>query len=125
MLALEILSSEAFRLYIYLCLYAERQTGRMFWNPDDVGRLFLCGSEVVGTALAELCRKQVCAPAGDAAVETCDRFWPYEKLDIAESATERASYIEQVRRMLLRPACVRAASALPINGWQPISIAAA
>jgi len=106
-LALETLSAEAFRLYLYLCLYAERQTGQILWNPDDIGHLFHCGSEQLRAAMAELCRQEVCALVGDA-VEIHDRFWPYEKLAMVESKTDQASYIEQVRQILLRPACVRA-----------------
>jgi hypothetical protein len=109
MLSLEILSAEAFRLYVCLCLYAERQTGRIAWNADEVAPLLHSGTEELRKAMAELCRKDVCVPVGGAEVEICDRFWPYEKLAIAQSVTEQASYyIEQVRRILLRPACVRA-----------------
>lgn len=107
-LALETLSAEAFRLYLYLCLYAKRQTGQILWNPDDIAPLFHCGSEQLRTAMAELCRQEVCALVGDAAVEIRDRFWPYEKLAIVESKTDQASYIEQARQILLRPACVGA-----------------
>ena len=108
MLALEILSAEAFRLYVCLCLHAERQMGRIAWNPDQVAPLLHRGTEELRKAMAELCRKEVCTPVGGAEVEILDRFWPYEKLAIAQSVTEQASYIEQVRRILLRPACVRA-----------------
>ena len=38
MQALEILSAEAFRLYLYLCLHAERQTGRAIWDPEAAAR---------------------------------------------------------------------------------------
>jgi len=107
-LALEILSAEAFRLYLYLCLYAERQTGRIVWNADDAARLFHGGSEEVQAAMAELCREQVCTASGAVEVEIRDRFWPYEKPAISESGPDLASYIEQVRQMLLRRACVRA-----------------
>src|SRR5215471_9029889 len=97
-LALETLSAEAFRLYLYLCLYAERQTGQTLWNPDDIAHWFQCGSEQVRTSMAELCRQEVCALVGDAAVEIRDRFWPYERLPMVESTTDQASYLEQVRQ---------------------------
>ena len=107
-LAMEMLSAEAFRLYVYLCLHAERQSGRIGWEADDAARLLHCGSEEVRDAMTELCRQQVCVPAGAAAVEIADRFWPYEKPEVAEFGPDLASYTEQVRQMLLRPACVRA-----------------
>jgi len=106
--ALEILSAEAFRLYLYLCLYAERQTGRGVWNPEAAAHQFHCGSEEARIAMAELCQRQVCVLADAAAVEITDRFWPYEKAVRAEPGPDLASYLEQARHMLLRPACVRA-----------------
>lgn len=105
--ALEMLSAEAFKLYLYLCLHAERHTGRIAWQPGAVVRLFRGGGEVVPAALEELCRQQVCGRADASAVEICDRFWPYEKA-AANSGTDLAGYVEQVRQMLLRPACGRA-----------------
>ena len=107
MLALEILSAGAFRLYLYLCLHAERQTGRIIWNAVDVARLFRCDSEGVEAAMAELCRQEVCAAVGGAAVEIRDRFWPYLKPAITKGGADQERYIEQIHQMLLGPACVR------------------
>jgi len=106
--ALKILSAEAFRLYLYLCLHAERQTGRAIWDPEGVAHRFHCSSEEASAALAELCQRQVCVPSGAAAVEITDRFWPYEKPALAEPGPDLAGYLEQARHLLCRPACVRA-----------------
>ena len=57
--ALEVLSGDAFKLYVYLCLHAERQTGRIADDPDDAARLFpSIGQSQV--AWKELFRQQVC-----------------------------------------------------------------
>jgi hypothetical protein len=58
--------------------------------------------------MAELRQRQVCVPSGAAAVEITDRFWPYEKPILAEPGPDLAGYLEQARRLLHRPACVRA-----------------
>jgi len=108
MQALEILSAEAFRLYLYLCLHAERQTGRAVWDAESAAHLFPCRSEEASGAMAELCQRQVCVPSGDATVEITDRFWPYEKPLLTEPGPGLARYIEQARHILHRPACVRA-----------------
>jgi hypothetical protein len=105
--AMEILSAAAFKLYVYLCLYAERQTGRIDWQPEGAARWFEGGGEQVRSAMQELCRQQVCALSGAGTVEIADRFWPYEKPIQAEAGPDLASYVRQVRQMLLRPACVR------------------
>jgi len=106
--AMEVLSAAAFKLYVYLCLYAERQTGRIDWHPEGAARLFEGGGEQVRSAMQELCRQQVCALSGAGRVEIADRFWPYEKPIQAEAGPDLAGYVRQVRQMLLRPACVRA-----------------
>ena len=107
-LALGVLSAEAFRLYIYFCLHAERRTGRVAWEPAEVVQGLHWDPEQLRAAMAELCRQQVCRAASVAAVEIHDRFWPYEKVGGAESAADLDSYVERARQMLLRPACVRA-----------------
>ena len=110
--ALEVLSDSAFKLYLYVCLNADRQTGRMDWEPVEVARLLHCGSPSLVASLDELCRRQVCVREEQGpdrrAVEICDRFWPYEKTLALERGMDLASYIQQVRQILLRPACVRA-----------------
>jgi len=107
--ALEILSAAAFQLYLYLCLNADRHTGRMWWEPTQVARALRSGPESVMTSLEELGNRQVCSRHGSApvSVEICDRFWPYEKIAVADQV-DPASYLRQVRQMLLAPACVRA-----------------
>jgi hypothetical protein len=106
-LALETVSAEAFRLYLYLCLNADRQTGRMDWEPEQAAQLLRCTGEHLRAVMQELQQRQVCLSCG-VEVEIADRFWPYEKRAIIESGSDLASYIQQLRRMLLRPACVRA-----------------
>jgi hypothetical protein len=107
-LALEILSAEAFKLYFYLCLHAERQTGRIHWDRNDAAHLFDGGDEKARSVMEELCRQQVCTLSGANAVEIVDRFWPYEKPTQVEPGQDLAGYVRQVRQILLRPACVRA-----------------
>ena len=105
--ALEILSGDAFKLYVYLCLNAERHTGRFAGTPVDAARLFQGCEWRMQPGWDELFQHQICVER-DTAIEICDRFWPYEKTAAAPPEPDAASYVEQVRRMLLRPACVRA-----------------
>lgn len=108
--ALEILSDAAFKLYLYLCLYADRHTGRMALDGPEAARVMRGGNETVEDSLEELCRHQVCTrrQQGDRLmVEICDRFWPYERVPEIEATGDSSHYIQQVRQMLLAPACVR------------------
>jgi hypothetical protein len=109
--AMEILSDAAFKLYLYLCLHADRHTGQMVWEPAEAARMLQGGAEKVSPLLDELCRQEVCVQHEDVdrlTVEICDRFWPYEKTPAIERGMNQASYVQQARQMLLRPACVRA-----------------
>jgi len=68
------------------------------------------GNETVEDSLEELCRYQVCTRRQQAdrlIVEICDRFWPYERASEIDVAEDSLHYIQQVRQMLLAPACVR------------------
>jgi len=109
-MSLEILSAAAFQLYAYLCLYAERHTGRILCNPGDVGLILHCGSHKVNAAMSELCEQAVCTAEevlGQWKVEICDRFWPYVKVDQREPEPGLASYVQRVRELMLYPACVQ------------------
>ena len=114
--ALPLLSDAAFRLYIYLCLNVDRHSARMVWEPMELANLLGRDCPSVTDSLWELCRRGVCvhrpAAAGRSAtdrisVEICDRFWPYEKPPVEEFGIDQDNYVQQVRQMLLRPACVR------------------
>ncbi len=110
--ALEILSAEAFQLYLYLCLNAERHSGRIVWEFEAVSSVLRRGDQSVRAAMDELRRQQICTLAQQAdgwTVEICDRFWPYEKTAAGPSGRDQADYVRQVRQMMLRPSCVRAA----------------
>lgn len=118
--ALEILSAEAFRLYLYLCLNAERHTARIVWELPEVAGVMRCGDHAVRAALDELRRQQICTldPEADGwRVEICDRFWPYEKTAAGRSEPAQADYVRQVRLMMLRPRCVRATFSAADERW--------
>jgi len=114
--ALEVLSDAAFKLYVFLCLNADRHSGRMVWAPQEIANQLRRDCQSVGDALAELCRQRICvrreAVAGRSApdriaVEICDRFWPYEKAPVEEFGIDLDHFVQQVRQMMLKPACVR------------------
>jgi hypothetical protein len=103
--ALEVLSGDAFKLYVYLCLNAQRQTGRIAGQSDHAARVFP-GAQQSQVAWEELFRQQICVRR-EAGVEICDPFWPYEKISPSPIEQDPASYIAQVRQMIGRRACVR------------------
>jgi hypothetical protein len=104
--ALALLSDGAFKLYIHLCLEAERHTGRTVIDVAALTRILRKDAESVDASLRELHFHKVCDRRGDR-VEICDRFWPYQKQVGGAMADAEADFIRQVREAFLKPACVR------------------
>ncbi|MBM3797745.1 MAG: hypothetical protein FJW31_27675 [Acidobacteria bacterium] len=91
--AMELLSDPAFKLFVWVCLNAERQTGRLersaCYDP---------------AAFAELVERGVCVRGDDGAIEAADRYWPYEKQQRPGAGPQE--FVEGVRKLLAVPACV-------------------
>jgi len=74
--AMRLLSDGAFKLYLHLCLQAERHTGRVVLNNAAEWTQALGKDPAwIEACLGELYRNHVCEGGGG--VEICDRFWPY------------------------------------------------
>ena len=77
--AMELLSDAACKLYVDVCLRAERRSARIVCQPSAWAITLRCEPHRIADALEELCHRQVCRQAPAAAglvVEICDRFWP-------------------------------------------------
>jgi len=105
--ALALLSDGAFKLYIHLCLEADRHTGRALIEPATLTHNLRKDPSWIEDSLGELQRNQVCERRGNR-VEICDRFWPYQKVGTS-AADPEAHFVRQVREVFLKPACVRSA----------------
>jgi hypothetical protein len=113
--ALVLLSDGAFKLYIHLCLNADRRTGRL---SSEYGRLAEASHKSrrsVVTYLEELRRHGVCSIQAavnqhlGGQIEICDPFWPYEKVRSLTKSDTLAGYIEQTRRLLGARRCIGSA----------------
>ena len=92
--AMELLSDAAFKLFVWVCLHADRQTGRLERS--------VCNEHA---ALAELVERGVCVLGDDGAIEVADRYWPYEKQRRPGAGPQE--FVDGVRKLLAVPACVR------------------
>jgi hypothetical protein len=111
--AMTLVSDGAFKLYVHVCLSANRHTGCMVTSSDELARAVKQSPEKVATSLAELEARGVCAVArnGDAnlALEISDRFWPYQKQpDSSCTRGAETEFVSKVRGLFLAPACVQA-----------------
>jgi hypothetical protein len=113
--ALVLLSDGAFKLYMHLCLNADRRTGRL---SSEYGRLAEASHKSrrsVVTYLEELRRHGVCSIQAavnqhlGGHIEICDAFWPYEKVRLSAKSDTLAGYIERTRRLLGARRCVGSA----------------
>lgn len=92
--AMELLSDRAFKLFVWVCLHADRQTGRLERS--------VCTEQA---AFAELVERGVCVRCDDGEIEVADRYWPYEKQ--RRPGAGPREFVEGVRKLLAVPACVR------------------
>jgi hypothetical protein len=105
--ALTLLSDAAFKLFLWLCLHAERSTGSLCCSSFQIAGAVGKSEAEVRAALEELCGKGVAEWVAQGVIEIRDRFWPYERAGRDDTASDRASYIAEVRRWFLARACVR------------------
>ena len=111
--ALALLSDGAFKLYIHLCLTAERSTGHVQADHVDLAKALGKSRRSVVAYLEDLRRQGVCKtqPArnqhGQGQIEICDAFWPYERPLVPAKPQSLADYTAHIRRLLAGRACVK------------------
>jgi hypothetical protein len=107
--AIGLLSDGAFKLYVYLCLHADRFTACITTEVDQLAAAMGKDREMVEMQLLELQRQGVCYAPIKGSLEVSDRFWPYEKQKADHcGAQEEAQFVRRVRDLFLEPACVEA-----------------
>ena len=105
--ALILLSDRAFKLFLWLCLHAERSRGSLQVSPAELASaLHRTEREIKGT-LDELLQLRVCNAAAAGVIEIADRFWPYQRAPNPGTTEDLALYIAQVKRAFLERRCVQ------------------
>lgn len=102
--AMLTLSDAAFKLFAWLCLNADRHTGRVRMPAPEIARALRRTDIWMQAALNELEQRGMCRGLAAELLEVTDGYWPYEK---QPSGSESQQYIARVRKMLSAPACVR------------------
>lgn len=118
--ALELLSDGAFKIFVYVCLHADRRSAQLRFRLAELAQATGHSTRSLTSYLEEI-RKSEMALVYRAAnqhelgrIEIRDSFWPYHK-QVAESAEdpEQRFYVSRVRGLFLEPACVRAVFSSP------------
>ena len=110
--ALTLLSDGAFKLFVYLCLHAERGSGRLRFRLADLARRLGKSPRSITSYLSELQRQDICAVQAAVnqhhagVIEIRDGFWPYHKQAAEKALDAQTGYADRVRTLLLSRACV-------------------
>jgi hypothetical protein len=112
--AMALLSDGAFKVYMHVCLTADRSTGRMKIAHGDLAATLKKSRRSIVSYLEELRKQQICnieaARNQHAAgyIEVCDPFWPYVKCRVDQTGGESlTSYVEAIRQLLAARRCVK------------------
>jgi len=110
--AIEVLSDAAFKLYIYICLHAERNTGCLDLVETNMTRALGKSPQLIQGYMEEMERQGVCRRwhAGKDQdfdqIEVCDDFWPYEKDSRRARSNDETQYLERIRQLLTGHRCM-------------------
>src|SRR6266536_677195 len=108
-----LLSDGAFRLYMFLCLRADRSSGRLEIDQTSVAKSLAKSRRSVIVYFEELKQRGVCEVKFAAnqhtrgVVQICDAFWPYVIPVPEENAKSADHYIKRSRTLLETRRCVR------------------
>jgi len=111
--AMAKLSDGAFRLFVYLCLNARRDTGVLESNLTQLAKNVKRGQHTVRMYLREMETAGICqfsfsySRFGRGVVEITEAYWPYQK-NPQECPTDAATqFVAEIRKMLQVRACVK------------------
>jgi hypothetical protein len=104
-LAATVLSDGAFKLFVWLCLHAERNTGRLRLEVRDIACSLQKTERDIERGIHELLNTGVCRFV-HGSVEVQERFWPYRRDLTAVKISDPGDYVAAVRRVFLKHGCV-------------------
>jgi hypothetical protein len=111
--AMQLLSDGAFKLYVFLCLRADRCSGRLEIDQSSVAKSLAKSRRSVIGYFEELRQRGVCEAKfasnqhSRGVVQICDAFWPYVMPARAENTESANNYVERIRALLGTRSCVR------------------
>jgi hypothetical protein len=105
--ALSLLSGGAFKLFMWICLNADRGLGAIRVEPDEIARALGQTEAQFRANLHDLFLTEIGQPTADGAIQIADRFWPYERAPTGQQGEKLATYISQLKRAFLDRRCVR------------------
>jgi len=111
--AMSLLSDGAFKLYVHVCLTADRSTGQLKVDHGDLATALKKSRRSIVSYLQELRERGICTTREasnqytDGEIELHDNFWPYVKVPRTEgNSRDATTYVERIRQLLAARKCV-------------------
>jgi DNA-binding Lrp family transcriptional regulator len=111
--AMMLLSDGAFKLFVYLCLNARRDTGTLDTTQTELARGLKKSHGTIRKGLREMEAAGICrslfqhSPAVQGSVRITEAFWPYRKGGEQPSTDAADRFVAEVREILQERACIR------------------
>jgi len=105
-LAATLLSDSAFKLFVWTCLHAERNSGRLRLVVADLARALQKTEREIDLCIQELLRAGVCRSHGAGSIQIQEGFWPYRRNLPEGDSDDAEAYVAAIRRLFLRHGCV-------------------
>jgi hypothetical protein len=112
--ALTLLSDGAFKLFVYLCLHARRDTGGLETTQTELARSLRKGTASIRSYLREMETAGVChshfsrSPASRGRIEVTEAFWPYRKPESEKPDPAAEAFVLALKRLLQARPCIQA-----------------
>jgi hypothetical protein len=109
--AMTLLSDGAFRLFVHLCLEADRRTGRFRATHKELALALRKSKRAIGTYVSELETEGICLVRpgknqfAGTIFEISDDYWPYHRVSNGIEAPEQEAYVASVRDCFLALGC--------------------
>jgi len=107
--AAKLLSDSAFKLFVWLCLHAERDRGSLDITNTDLAAALSKTEREIGASIDELVDAGVCSRGPANRLVIGDLFWPYTRIEESAYVQEAEHYVAEVKRIFLSQACVSSA----------------
>jgi hypothetical protein len=113
--ALTLLSDGAFKLFVYLCLNARRDTATLQTTQTELALRLKKGPGAIRQYLSELQTQGVCrshfsrSPAVRGQVEILEPYWPYHKASQSKPDERAEKFVAAVKQLLQARPCVQSA----------------
>ena len=111
--ALTLLSDGAFKLFVYLCLQARRDTGVLETTQTELARGLHKGAASIRSYLREMETAGVCrshfshSPASRGHIEVTEAFWPYRKPESEKPDPAAEAFVQTLKKLLQARPCVQ------------------